>query len=227
MSIKDPYIQENGTLINKLNISDYDTLKNAEKDITFSKFLNISDFFSTSCNANCLKNIHKHIFSDIFEWAGEYRTVQMYKKEEVIFDCSLQFAEPNEIEELVNFYIAELNSIDWNSFSLQEKSTTFTSLILKLWKVHPFRDGNTRTTLTYAYHFSNEHDFPIDLPMLLNKLNRTPDENGINHSIRDKFVLANYYGTSKMQLAQIFHEAIVSGTQKKISKLQQNIELDI
>lgn len=224
--MKDPYIQQNGTLINKLDILDYSKLKQAEKDITFSKFLNISDFFSTSSNPNCLKKIHNHIFSDIFEWAGEYRTIQMYKKEDVLFDMSLDFEKPENIEESVNTYINELNSIDWNSLSLQEKSSTFTSLLLKLWKVHPFRDGNTRTTLVYAYHFSNEHDFPIDLPILLNKLNRTPDENGVEHSIRDKFVLSNYSSTSKAQLTEIFHEAIVSGINKKISKLQKNIRED-
>lgn len=222
--VKDPYIQENGTLINKLNISDYLDLKQAEKDITFSKFLNISDFFSTSCDCNCLKNIHKHIFYDIFDWAGEYRTIQMYKKEDVLDDMSLRFSEPENIENDINNCFLKLNSVDWNSLSLKDKSVTFSSLLLELWKIHPFRDGNTRTTLTFAYHFSNEHDFPLDLPMLLNKLTRTPDENGVNHSIRDKFVLSNYFDGSRRQLAEIFYNSMVSGINKKISKLQQNIE---
>ena len=42
--IKDPYIQENGTLKNRLGITDYNTLNSAEKDITFSKFLSINNF---------------------------------------------------------------------------------------------------------------------------------------------------------------------------------------
>ena len=71
-----------GSSDNPYIITNYSELKQAEKDITLSKFLNISEFFSTSCDPESLKNIHKHIFNDIFDWAGEYRTIQMYKKED-------------------------------------------------------------------------------------------------------------------------------------------------
>lgn len=221
--MKDPYIQESGTLINKLNISDYHELKQASKDITFGKFLNISNFFSKRCDVDCFKQIHAHIFSDLFDWAGEYRIIQMYKAEDVLDGMSLRFCDPENIEKAVENCINKLNSLDWSSMPLSEKSLTFTNLLLELWKIHPFRDGNTRTTLTFAYHFSNVHDFPLDLPMLLDKLNRTPDENGVNHSIRDKFVLSNYFGSSKFQLAHIFEEAIISGINKKISSLEKNL----
>lgn len=224
--MNDPYIQENGVLKNKLNILDYTELKQAEKDITFAKFLNISDFFSTSCNSDCLKAIHKHIFSDVFDWAGEYRTIQMYKPEDVLDGMSLQFSEPEDINQKIDDCVSKLNSVDWDSLSLSEKSSTFTNLLLELWKTHPFRDGNTRTTLTFAYHFSNEHNFPIDLSMLLNRLTRTPDENGVNHSIRDKFVLSNYFYSSKIQLANIFQDAMLSGINNKISTLQRNLRDD-
>lgn len=45
--IRDPYVQENGTLKNKLGITDYDKLNLAERDITFSKFLNVKKTFHT------------------------------------------------------------------------------------------------------------------------------------------------------------------------------------
>ena len=37
--MKDPYIQENGTLKNKLGIEEYDDLNKAEKDIGFVKLI--------------------------------------------------------------------------------------------------------------------------------------------------------------------------------------------
>ena len=65
--IQDPYTQENGTLKNKLGIADYETLKLAEKDITFSKFLNIHVSFRNKYDISYIKSIHKHIFEDIFD----------------------------------------------------------------------------------------------------------------------------------------------------------------
>lgn len=43
----------------------------------------------------------------------------------------------------------------------------FTKQLAQFWLVHPFRDGNTRTTLTFASKFSKEHGFPLDLSCLL------------------------------------------------------------
>ena len=43
----------------------------------------------------------------------------------------------------------------------------FSKLIAKLWQVHPFRDGNTRTIVTYAFRFAEEHGFKMDRNLLL------------------------------------------------------------
>ena len=64
-----------GILKNKLGINDYDKLNQAEADLTFSKFLNIEKTFRTNFDINYVKAIHKHIFEDIFDWAGEFRNV--------------------------------------------------------------------------------------------------------------------------------------------------------
>ena len=53
--VKDPYTQENGTLKNKLGISDYDKLNLAEKDITFSKFLDVKRTFRTKFDISYIK----------------------------------------------------------------------------------------------------------------------------------------------------------------------------
>ena len=96
--LKDPYvIDEEGTLRNKLGITDYDELKAAERDITAAKFLNVGKTFGTTFDAKYLKAIHKHIFEDVFDWAGEFRTVPVIKQEVVIPGLSLQYASPKDI----------------------------------------------------------------------------------------------------------------------------------
>ena len=34
--------------------------------------------------------------------------------------------------------------------------------LARLWKIHPFREGNTRTTVTFCCQFADEMGFPID-----------------------------------------------------------------
>ena len=226
---KDPYIQENGTLKNKLGITDYDILKSAEKDITFSKFLNVSKTFSTKFDISYIRAIHKHIFDDIFDWAGNFRDVPVYKDEIVIPGLSLDYCEPKNIEKELIACLDKFNSTDWNSLSLEEKSSTFTLLLAELWKIHPFRDGNTRTTLTFASQFSKEHGFPMDLPFLLDNLTRKENENGkiIQYSIRDKFVLASIpkeYSPEPEHLNYLIHESMVSGINKNIEQLQNTLK---
>lgn len=226
---KDPYIQENGTLKNKLGISDYNELTMAEKDITFSKFLNIQNTFRTKFDISYIKSIHKHIFEDIFEWAGEFRNIPVYKEEIVIPGLSLDYSDSKNIEKELTSCLEKINNTDWESLTLEEKSVTFTKYLTEFWKIHPFRDGNTRTTLTFASQFSKEHNFPLDLGFLLDNLTRKLDENGkiTQFSIRDKFVLSaipKEYSPEPEHLNSLIHKAMVSGITKNIKNLQNTLE---
>lgn len=227
--VKDPYIQENGTLKNKLGISDYDKLNLAEKDITFSKFLDVKRTFRTKFDISYIKSIHKHIFEDIFDWAGEFRKVPVYKEEVVIPGLSLDYTEPKNIEKELTACLEKINNTDWESLTLDQKSSTFTKYLTEFWTIHPFRDGNTRTTLTFATQFSKEHDFPLDLGILLDNLTRKLDSNGkiTQFSIRDKFVLAaipKEYSPEPEHLNALLYKAMVSGISKNIGNLQNTLQ---
>ena len=226
---KDPYVHyDTGTLKNKLGITDYQTLNSAEKDITFAKFLNIDSTFSQNFDSSYLKSIHKHIFEDIFDWAGEFRTVPVLKQEVVIPGLSLEYSQPKDIEKKLKLCVDKMNSTNWKTLSLDEKVSTFTAQLAELWKIHPFRDGNTRTTITFARQFSKEHGFPMDLGFLLDNLSRKTDSNGriTQYSIRDKFVLAaippEHYPEPE-HLAFLIRKSIVSGISKNIADLQNQL----
>lgn len=228
--MKDPYIQKNGEVLkNKLGITNYSELNNAEKDITFTKFLNIDTTFKAKFDANYLKSIHKHIFEDIFDWAGKFRTVPMYKEELVIPRLSLDYASPKDIPSKLDDVLKRMNSEKWEEIpSLDEKSKLFTQYLTEIWAIHPFRDGNTRTTLTFANQFSKEHGFPLDLASLLDKLPRKMNPNGTvaQYSIRDKFVLAaipKEYSPEPEHLQLLIHQSMVNGIKQNIENLQNNL----
>ena len=213
--MNDPYTLSDGTLKNLLGITDYKELKRAEADIGFLKLIDIESIYNEdNFDTDLFMRIHRHIFSEIFDWAGKYRTVPLYKEERVIPGLSLDYAEPKKIDKLLKDKIKQLDSIHWERKSIQDFSLEFAKRIAAIWRVHPFRDGNTRTTLAFACLYAKEHGFPLNIEFLLKNLQRVEDENGriIKYSIRDKFVLAALdedCAPEPIHLAKLIEKAIL------------------
>jgi cell filamentation protein len=224
--MKDPYINENGVLKNKLNIKNYEDLNKAEADIGFIKLIDIDSVFKRNndefniFDADLLKKIHKHIFEDIFDWAGEYRTVPIIKEEVVLPGYSIPYSDYKNISKDLNEKLNELNSISWQNLDTHSISMLFARKMALLWKVHPFRDGNTRTMLSFAYLYAKEHSFPFDMKTFTDNLNRTSNKEGKTiYSIRDKFVLACLDEKDYPEvehLAKVFEIAIKTEDKKKL-----------
>lgn len=211
----DPYTYPDGTLKNKLNIRDYNELKQAEADIGFLKLINVDSVKTKGLDEELLKKIHQHIFENIFDWAGEYRTVPVYKTELVIPGISLRYADVGSIGKELKKQMIELNMISWDLEDMNQLAYTFARKIAVMWKIHPFRDGNTRTFLSFAYIFAKANGFPFDMELFTKELNRKHDENGkvINYSVRDRFVLASLDDDHYPEvgpLASLFKAAMIS-----------------
>ena len=213
--INDPYTYEDGTLKNKLNIRDHQELRKAEADIGFLKLINVDSVKAEKLNEELLCDIHYHIFENIFDWAGKYRTVPVYKTELVIPGISLRYADVGSIGKELKKQMVELNMINWPLDDINQLAYTFARKIAVMWKIHPFRDGNTRTFLSFAYIFAKANGFPFDMELFTKELNRTHDEDGnvINYSVRDRFVLASLDDDHYPEvgpLASLFKAAIKS-----------------
>ena len=213
--MRDPYIDENGVLKNKLNITDYDQLRRAEADIGFLKLISVDKVIG-NFDEMLFRDIHKHIFEDIFEWAGEYRTVPLVKEEVVLPGYSIPYTDSKSIKKELSSRISRMNSINWRNMEIEDLSRTFARELALLWKVHPFRDGNTRTTLSFAFLFAKEHGFPFDIETFTQELNREYD--GVTgritkYNVRDKFVLACLDDKDYPEvdpLAAVFYKAIIN-----------------
>ncbi len=88
----DPYCYS-GTqvLINKLDIEDETILEEAEKEITLFSAEEI-EFTLPPYDLSYWKSIHRQLFQDIYDWAGELRSVFITKSE-------TQFCNPQYIEQ--------------------------------------------------------------------------------------------------------------------------------
>lgn len=223
--MKDPYVLSNGTLKNKLGKKNEEELNEAEKNIAFARLIDLDDVNKAQCNSDLIKQIHFHIFQDIYDWAGKFRTVPIYKQEVVLPGLSLEYARPEEIEERLNKELAQMNSYNWKDKKSDELSEQFTKSLAKVWRVHPFRDGNTRTVLTFANVFAKMKGFSLNMESILDSLSRKYDESGeiIQDSVRDKFVLAaldekDYPEPEHLQA--VFKKAIEIGVKDQIESLK-------
>lgn len=169
----DPYlIPDTNILQNKLGITDRKLLEQAEADITYLKLLDIdAQFEKTSLDYEIFLAVHKYIFDDLYEWAGQIRTIDIYKEEDFLGGVSLTYGNVSSIEFQSAKIINELNKIEWSEFSVEETILSFSDLIARLWLIHPFREVNTRTVMRFAGLFANAKDFPLNSKFLRDHAN--------------------------------------------------------
>ena len=208
----DPYVYDNGTLINKLGITDYDRLNQAEYEILARKVITPETVESSKVDISLIKSIHHYIFSDLFTWAGEFRIVPLYK-EELFFipGISINYTSPEHILVDLKREIYHLNSVRWASLNPNERAKEFATRIARIWKIHPFRDGNTRVVLGFSKIYAIEHEFKFDLSVFTKLLSRPRDNNGqiCGLSVRDMFVGASLDEYPEPQyLIKLFRKAM-------------------
>ena len=188
----DPYTNKDGVLINKLGVVDYDELNKVERSICSIKLRSLDNIKVKYFNEELIQEIHSYIFKDIFDWAGDYRITPLYKEELILPRYSVPYSEPHMISHDLNAKLGDINSTRWNSLDDKELLDVFSRKMALVWKVHPFRDGNTRTIISFSYLFAKEYGFPMDINTLLNNLSRVyKDDRIIRCSLRDRFVLAS------------------------------------
>ena len=79
---QDHYLDpETGVLKNKLGIKDEDELKKAEASLVAWRSYQLSEKpIQGRFDLDHLKAIHKHLFGDVYEWAGEIRDIDLAKE---------------------------------------------------------------------------------------------------------------------------------------------------
>jgi cell filamentation protein len=164
----DPYLYEDVPVLkNILGIKNADDLERAEADITSVRLLVVDGVVQgAEFDFLHLLAIHKHIFEDVYEWAGATRIIPMVKGERVLGGDTIRYSQPNNIERDCATVLKKMAATNWAAFSVRETAEVFAKLIAELWQVHPFREGNTRTVITFATQFAEAHGFRMDKTLL-------------------------------------------------------------
>lgn len=146
----DPYTLANGTLRNLLRIKDSESLAAAEADITGAKLVSLSlrplpgryDF-------DHLRAFHRFIFGEIYEWAGELRTVEITKYDSFCRYAHLEAYGAEIFGKLAQADLLRRRGRDEFITGLAETYADINAL-------HPFREGNGRTQRAFLQQLARE-----------------------------------------------------------------------
>ena len=106
------------------------------------------------------RTIHQHLFQDVYPWAGRYRTVRMAKDRSPF--CYPEYIAPEMDALLAKLRAADgLRGLDAAAFAEQAAA-----LLTALNAIHPFREGNGRTQLTFMTLLAARAGHPFDLARL-------------------------------------------------------------
>ena len=160
----DPYLYDDCPVLkNKLGLKDGDLLDKAEVEFSCNA---IHDLLINPIQGKYdfahLCQFHAHIFRDVYEWAGQPRTVPIEKQEAVLGYTSIEYAKPHEIKVKATDALQKMDTISWGTLSLDEQAEALSAGLAELWKVHPFREGNTRTTVTFICQFAESKGLLLD-----------------------------------------------------------------
>ncbi len=92
----------------------------------------------------------------MFEWAGQQRKLNIYKEEPVLGGLSIDYSDVFGIPKDAERVLSEMREKQWETMDTHEAAIQFSDSLAKLWKVHPFREGNTRTTITFCCQYADE-----------------------------------------------------------------------
>lgn len=151
----DPYTYPGTeTLRNRLGIKDDKTLTEAERRLTLARGAEAARL-TFPATADGYRALHKHLFQDLYDWAGQDRTVNIAK------GGSSFAAVPYLARELDKRFADMGKQGNFRSLPRDEFFDRLGDHINEINAIHPFREGNGRTMRHHAAQIAREAGHPI------------------------------------------------------------------
>lgn len=108
-----------------------------------------------------LTSIHRRIFEDYFKFAGQLRTVELTKKEWVLGgEASVAYQPSIDLRQAIEHDLAKEKEYDYADKPIPEVIQHLARFTADLWQIHPFREGNTRTTAVFLIKYLRSMGIP-------------------------------------------------------------------
>lgn len=132
-----------------------------------------------------LQDIHRHLFQDMDAEAfrpGQWKTEALQKQEAILNGDSVVYADPSLIGRALDFAFDEERAFAYAPIFDAAQLEHFARFAARIWQVHPFAEGNTRTTAVFLVLYLRDLGFDAE---------NEPFEHHSRY-FRDALVRANY-----------------------------------
>lgn len=109
-----------------------------------------------------LLSIHKRLFAGIVDGAGKYRDYNITKKEWVLDGDTVIYSSFDIIRESLEYDFEQEKAFSYKDLSFADAVKHLCRFTANLWQVHPFCEGNTRTTAVFIIKYLRTFGFNIN-----------------------------------------------------------------
>ena len=129
-----------------------------------------------------LQNTHRKLFEGVFKYAGKIRDYNITKKEWVLKGDTVMYASYDSIRATLDYDFLQEKNFSYEGLSIEESVRHIAKFTSGIWQIHPFCEGNTRSTAVFIIKYLKTFGFAVS--------NETFAEN--SWYFRNALVRANY-----------------------------------
>ena len=100
-----------------------------------------------------LASIHRQIFKGVFKHAGQFRDYDITKKEWVLEGDTVLYASCTQLQATLEYDLEQEKQFDYSNLALPDAIRHIAAFVANIWQIHPFREGNTRTTAVFTIKY--------------------------------------------------------------------------
>ena len=196
----DPYLYDDVPVLrNALSIKDEKTLDLIEAEQSRANMMLLYEQGFHDFTPEGLQSIHHFLFGDLYDWAGQFRIINIEKRERLLAGRSVWYSNDEAISDDLASVFQDIHAQDWNALSRGAFVPAVSRCFAKIWQIHPFREGNTRTVVMMLTFFVEHYGYYMDQELLAESAGY----------VRDSFVMASLDQFSEYEyLERILMDAV-------------------
>lgn len=107
------------------------------------------------------KEIHRRLFSGVFEHAGQIRSYNITKNEWVLGGETVTYAPFQSIDKTLDYDFKTEKDFSYEGLSVHDSIKHISKFVSNIWQIHPFCEGNTRATSVFIIKYLKTFGFNI------------------------------------------------------------------
>lgn len=163
-----------------------------EADKVSSHIAQILSETAFSFSPNEYISIHRKLFKGIYKHAGQIRNYNITKKEWVLDGATVMYGSASELRAMLEYDFSQEREFSYKGLSMDEIIHHLSEFVSRLWQIHIFGEGNTRTTAVFFIKYLRT--------LVFSATNDIFAENA--WYFRNALVRANYTNLQKMCMKQ-------------------------